>query len=87
MITMYVIHFVDSPFTNLPSLPKFKELNQEVLEFERRVHNGTHTLMDDSSAYERPPVGLERTSGGVRDLCPRLTNQSKNAVAEYLKRP
>jgi len=63
MVTMYVIHFVDSPFTNLPSLPKFKEpnfkLNREVLEFERRAHDGTPTLMGDSIAYERPSVGLE----------------------------
>jgi len=40
---------------------QFKELNsklnREVLEFERRVRDGTHTLTGDSSVYE-PPDGL-----------------------------
>jgi len=41
----------------------FKELNsklnREVLEFERRVRDGTHTLTGDGSVYEPSPIGFE----------------------------
>jgi len=52
------VHNVRGDHDNNFKEPNFK-LNREVLEFERRAHDGTHTLMGDSSAYERPPVGLE----------------------------
>ncbi|KAH9967177.1 WLM-domain-containing protein [Russula dissimulans] len=73
----------------------FKELNsklnREVLEFEQRVRDGTHTLASEGSVYEPSPTGLEVEAQahvlGDRDLPLGRMNQSTNVAGEYLKQP